>query len=259
MPKLQNSKIPTGGKKTEGKEKEDVWDTIDKMSTGSNNQPTDENGFSQLSTNFYVSKIGKGEKLEKVEVIFVTENPHVIEIHTVSKEIKSKKGTFSIYPSFACQKSSQKTCILCDEAKTNSAIGAKKSGIFWGVIDTRGEKTKDGFSGEPYPKFFSMPKAVALQIKEIKSTLAETDTQLNSVVCLVYKTLDGNTHVELKTTPKRNAKGISQEIEVIDSIVEFDSSGYPISMESDIYTGALPNFVSLWSPLSDEELIAELA
>jgi len=164
--------------------------------------PTDENGFSQENTNIYVKK---GETAQLVLVPRLTSsgklttNPYVVNMHDI---VRRKGGQIVSIMHENCLKEFGQDCPLCDAALSSDIISNTRPELFYLVLDTRGERIKEGFDTSKIKiGFINVPTAVFKQIKDQEDKLGDLSWMIfefkkdssGTIVSPVMKRLEAGT------------------------------------------------------------------
>lgn len=199
---------------------EDAWEKVMNAKGGGGGAKEDDNGFTKMNTNFYLTDG------ESTEIIFLEDVPYVFSAHGL--KMKSKKGA-TFYVTEGCQKSAQNHCLMCSSKL--STVGKVRNVVAFIILDGRGSYDKDeqDFDGVPVPKIFMTPLALAKAIKRLRD---DVDGDLTDKV--------------IKLSKDSKAYSISIATVKKGSGIEYKKAPK--------YDGALPNVQELYAPLSDEEL-----
>jgi hypothetical protein len=203
---------------------DDAWESIMDIKGGSGSSyRTDSNGFTKLSTNFYLLDG------EVSEVVFLEDSPRVFTGHNL--KMRSKNGK-TFYVVEQCQKAVQKHCGFCT---TNlKTVGDSRQFISFLLLDSRGSWDIENkkFDGKPAPKFWLAPLGAAKAVKRLRDEVG--GTLLGKVVKL-----------------SKDSKNYTPQVITVASKKDPQARVYKAAPE---YLGNVPDFEFIYQPLEDDEV-----
>ena len=166
------------------------------------------------------------KKGQSRQICIANPEPWVIPIHGTVRITKDGK---KFYPTEVCQKVSEKSCLWCDSTKSTDSVKPQKNGIFYEVTEIETEK----------PFFFEVNSFV---LNELLAVIEDYGADATSIILEISKNDDGNTKVEIAKTREGSGKSATYK----DKYWEGEHPEFP-------------DFMEIWSPKSDEEIIKILS